>query len=236
MTLFTLPPSHYCERARWALDCIHADYVERRLAVGLHGPIMRRVAASTALPVLRIGTGVIQGSDRILDWTMMPGGDTAVEARLDARLGSLVRLYAYSATLGGPDHARIRNVLVDGVPAWQAVTISVGWPILRRAMIAGLDARAERLHGLAHAIEAELDWLEARLGERPYLVGDRFGRADITAASLLSPLARPAVVPLYGPIRFPPEVDSILKRWNERRSLRWVRQIYADHRQAAAAQ
>ena len=230
MTLFTLPPSHFCERARWALDHVGADYVERRLAVGLHVPIMRRIADRSALPVLRIGASVIQGSDRVLDWTGIPGGDPALEHRLESRIGSLVRLFAYSATLGEPHHRDVRTVILDGVPVWQACLAGIGWPMLRRAMMAGLDARAERLPALAAQLETEFDWLEISLGGRSYYTGTSFGRADITAASLLSPLMRPAVLPLYGPIRFPPAVTETLRRWNERPVLRWVRHVYAAHR------
>ncbi|EIZ79571.1 hypothetical protein WSK_1837 [Novosphingobium sp. Rr 2-17] len=34
--VLTLPPSHYCERARWALDRQAIAYDEERLAPGAH--------------------------------------------------------------------------------------------------------------------------------------------------------------------------------------------------------
>ena len=47
--LFVLPPSHYCERARWALDHVDVVYREERWAVGLHVPRARRLAKRTTL-------------------------------------------------------------------------------------------------------------------------------------------------------------------------------------------
>ena len=71
--LIVLPPSHYCERARWALDHAGVAYTEDRWGVGLHVPLAKRLMAGTGLPILDTGAEIIQGSDRILDWTGLPG-------------------------------------------------------------------------------------------------------------------------------------------------------------------
>ena len=89
--LFVLPPSHYCERARWALDCMGIDYMEQSLAVGLHIPRARRMARATTLPILTTGKDIIQGSSAILDWTGITGGDSTIESRLEEQTGVLSR-------------------------------------------------------------------------------------------------------------------------------------------------
>lgn len=56
--LLTLAPSHYCERARWALDRQAIAYDEERLAPGDHILRVRRIgASSTSLPLLVLGDG-----------------------------------------------------------------------------------------------------------------------------------------------------------------------------------
>src|SRR6185369_14117173 len=62
------------------------------------------------------------------------------------------------------------------------------WPVTRRLMIAGMNARPVLVEQVERQLGAELDWFDRRLDGRRHLVGDRLGRADITAASLLGPL------------------------------------------------
>ena len=65
-------------------------------------------------------------------------------------------------------------------------------------MIRGLDLGTEQGQDSRQIIDAELDWLDEMLADgRDYLVGDRFSRADLTAASLVSTLALPPEHPTY---------------------------------------
>jgi glutathione S-transferase len=233
--LYILAPSHFCERARWRLDHAQIPYEEVRWAVGLHVPLAKRLAPATSLPILDTGSAVIQGSGTILDWTGLAGGDPDVEQRFERRIGPLVRRYIYSATLHDL-RSGIREVLFDGVPARQKALGTLIWPVTRRLMRAGMNTRPELVPSLERELEAELDWFEARLGSRDHLVGDGLGRADITAASLLAPLARPEACPLYRKPVLPSAVEATVRRWSERPSMRWVVQTYAEHRHGRAAQ
>ncbi len=141
----------------------------------------------------------------------------------------LVRQYLYAAVLSDAQSG-VRSALLDGVPAWQARIGGLAWPVTRKLMIAGMDARAALLPRLEQEVAAELDWFDGHLSERRYLVGDRFGRADITAASLLAPLARPAEYPASRQIVLPPSVEDALARWSARPSIQWVRRTYAEDR------
>lgn len=231
LRLSVLPPSHYCERARWALDDKGLTYTEERWAVGLHIPLARRIARSTTLPILTTGEAVIQGSGPILDWTGLTGDLPALERRFEERIGVLVRQYIYAGTLS-MEGSGVRDVLFDGVPVGQARLGRLMWPLTRRLMVAGMDARPALIPELEQKLTAELDWFEDHLAGRRHLVNDRFGRADITAASLLAPLARPAAHPHYRRVRLPERLEETLTRWSARPSLRWVERIYADHRRA----
>jgi glutathione S-transferase len=138
--LIVLPPSHYCERARWGLDYTGVAYTEERWAVGCHVPLAKRIAPATSLPILIADNGVIQGSGRILDWADVPGGDHGLEERFDRRIGVLVRQYIYAATLG-ESASGVRAALLDGVSAAQARLGRIMWPVTRRLMIAGMNGR-----------------------------------------------------------------------------------------------
>ena len=67
--LVTFGISHYCEKARWALDWHGIDYEEISWAPGVHQILAKRCGAeSSILPILLHGNGVTQGSDNIIDW------------------------------------------------------------------------------------------------------------------------------------------------------------------------
>ena len=233
--LLTLPPSHYCERARWALDHCGIEYDEERLAPGAHILRVRRLpVATTALPVLVHRDGSIcQGSDLILDWTGMPGGVPASERRLEEKTAPLFRQCLFAGLLSD-SKSGIRDVLFRVSSRPQSVIGRLTWPILRPMMVSGMNARLDVLPDLIAQVDHELDWFDQVIFERgDYLSGDEFGRADLTAASLLAPIASLQTEPVRGiseGIRWPVSLSSALKRWSNRSAVKWVQQVYATDR------
>ncbi|MDE1917432.1 MAG: glutathione S-transferase N-terminal domain-containing protein [Sphingomonadales bacterium] len=233
--LLTLPPSHYCERARWALDLQGIVYDEERLAPGTHLLRVKRLGAeATSLPLLLLEDGSLcQGSDRILDWVGLPGGDPEIERRLEQETAPLIRQCLYAGLLSDP-RSGIRDVLLRGTSKRDATIGRLTWPLLRRIMAAGMNARPRLLPDLIAQVEHELDWFDRLLAERgAHLAGREFGRADLTAASLLAPVALPQVEPvksLSAGIRWPRSLAPFLARWSDRPSLKWVRHVYEAHR------
>ena len=60
--LITFGISHFCEKARWALDWHAIDYKEIGWPPGLHRILAKRCGAQgTTLPILLDGDTVIQG-------------------------------------------------------------------------------------------------------------------------------------------------------------------------------
>lgn len=233
--LLTIAPSHYCERARWALDLHSLAYDEERLVPGAHVLRVKRLGApATSLPLLVLGDGSLcQGSDRILDWTGLGGGDPLIEGRLERTTAPLIRQYLYAGLLADPGSG-IRDVLLRGVGSGQAVIGRLTWPLLWRMMAAGMNAWPHVLPDLLARLDQELDWFDAVLAERgAYLVGGEFGRADLTAASLLAPLALPQVEPvrsLCAGINWPRSLAPFLAKSSDRPTLTWVRHVYEAHR------
>ena len=237
--LLTLAPSHYCERARWALDQMEIPYTEERLAPGAHVLRVKRIGASmTSLPLLLFGDGSIcQGSDRILDWVKFSGGDPEIELRLEQTTAPLIRQCLYTGLLHDPQSG-IRDVLLRGTSPRQETIGRLTWPLMRRIMVMGMNARQRLLPDLIAKVDIELDWLDHLIVERgDHLVGEEFGRADLTAASLLAPIALPQLEPVKSVsagMRWPASLAPILARWSERQSMKWVHRIYAAHRPQAA--
>lgn len=82
-----------------------------------------------------------------------------------------------------------------------------------------------------HIVEFELSWLDGLVSDgRHFLIGDQFSRADMTAASLLAPLAVPKEHPTYADLRLPPQLAENLATWENRPSINWVRKIYGQYR------
>src|SRR5262245_460140 len=64
--LLTIPISHFCEKARWALERADLDYVEERHVQGIHQVVARRAGGGKTMPVLVADEGVFAESEDIL--------------------------------------------------------------------------------------------------------------------------------------------------------------------------
>lgn len=163
----------------------------------------------------------------------MPGGDPEIERRLEQTTAPLIRHCLYAGLLSDPQSG-IRDVLLRVTSTRQAIIGRLTWPLLRRLMVAGMNARPDVLPGLISQIDRELDWFDQILSERgDYLVGNEFGRADLTAASLLVPIALLQVEPvrsISAGIRWPRSLAPSLTRWFDRPTVHWVRHVYEAYR------
>lgn len=243
-TLYVFSISHYCEKARWALDFLDVDYQLRHLAPGVHISVAKRIGAkASSLPILVNGANVIQGSSNIIDWAenqsshernISPTTQAQLyqefEQRLDDRLGVHARRYYYSeALVEHPD--TVRPIFAENLSMMQNILLRGSWNVVRRKMIERMDLGSEQGLASKDMVEAELDWLDVKLGDgRSFLLGDRFTRVDITAASLLAPLVMPPEHPAYAKLAMPPRLSQDLSKWSERASFNWVRKIYQQYR------
>ena len=64
--LITIPISHYCEKARWALERAGLDYAEERHVQGISILVARRAGGGETMPVLVADEGVFGESEEIL--------------------------------------------------------------------------------------------------------------------------------------------------------------------------
>jgi glutathione S-transferase len=243
--LITFAASHFCEKARWALDWHGIAYNEIGWPPGLHLVLAKRCGAKcSTLPILLDGDTVIQGSGTIIDWaeskaedpgrSLNPKGRFAgakeIERRADEVIGVHVRRLAFAELL--PSYAHfVKPALFYRAAGWRLLVGNMMWPAAWRILMRMYDIRPGAAVESRVKLEAELDWLDGMLADgRAYLAGDRFSRADITVASLLANFARPKELPAQHGMKGPDALAADVRRWSERPVMRWVVAQYQAHR------
>lgn len=239
-TLYIFTISHYCEKARWALEHLGVTHTAKPIAPGIHLKTAQKLGLKRgSLPYLTDGDDVIQGSSQIIDWAEAKSGNSLggnipavrdIESRLDDVSGVHVRRMFYSeAILHHPK--TVRPIFEKGLGFIPKTIVRMKWDMVCNVMIKGMDLGDAQGLESQKILEGELDWLDGLLADgQQFLVGDTLSRADITAASLLGPLVNPPQHPAYGLITLPPKVSKTVASWAERPSLRYISRIYAEHR------
>lgn len=108
--------------------------------------------------------------------------------------------------------------------------------MLRVAMRQRFEISAESALKSREKMIATIDRLEREISPSGYLVGDSFTVADLTAASLLYAVARPAEFP-YAMIAdddLPASLRDLLDSLAERPGGRWIAEMYRRHRGRSA--
>ena len=243
--LYVFAISHYCEKARWALEYLGIEYTLKFLPVGAHTSVAKKFGLQqSALPFLQLDERIIQGSSNIIDWaeqhrandsqslsaTSDSEANRKLEARLDDLLGVHIRRYFYSEALVEFPRT-VLPVFTRDLPLWQRLITAAGWGMIRKIMIKRMDLGYEQGMESRAVIVNELDWLDETLADgRQFLCGEALSRVDITAASLIAPLVQPSSHPTYTTMEIPPRARVDCQAWRTRPSLQWVTQLYEHYR------
>jgi glutathione S-transferase len=243
--LYVFAISHYCEKAKWALDWHNIGYELVHWAPGQHIAMGRKLGAeTTSVPKLNDGDMLVDGSSAIIDWADANGADgsktltppdcaeetRAIEARADRVIGVSARKFYYAEALNNHPE-RVIPILVKNVPILRAMLSRLLWPKIRKVMISRMGTTLESLPHSKDVLETEFDWLEGLLADgRPYLAGDQFTRADLSVASLLSPFFQPPECQQYAGMFIPPMLKQQLALWKDRPFAGWLYRVYRDHR------
>jgi glutathione S-transferase len=246
--LITIPISHYCEKARWALERAGLTYAEERHVQGVHRVVARREGGGQTVPVLVAPEGVFAESEDILayadralpeDHRLFPSDPAlreeieAVSRWLDAGLGPEGRRLMYSYML------ELRQLMLEvncqGVPDWERRVMTAAWPVAVRWGKRELGIGPETKTADESRVLFAFDSIADRLADgRRYLCGDRFTGADLTfaalsAAVLVPPeygvaLPQPELLPPYladkiGAFRKHPAGEFALRMFREERRL-----------------
>jgi glutathione S-transferase len=248
--LVTIPISHFCEKARWALDRAGVDYVEHRHLQVLHVAAARRAGGGRTVPVLVTESGeVLPESSAILRWAddrtepdrrLYPGGAlgeeaAALEERLDERLGPDGRLWMYEQTL--PIVREMAPWVLAGVPRGERLAFRAGGPLITHVVRRYLGVDAAAAATALTRIDAVFDEIASRLSdERPFLLGERFTAADLTFAALAAPVLVPAGygAPLPPAELMPTAMATEVERLRAHPAGQFAASLYATQRPRAA--
>jgi glutathione S-transferase len=229
--LITIPISHYCEKARWALERAGIDYEERAHLQVLHWFPVTRAGGKKTAPVLVWGDRVFTDSADIVeeasakgppDRSLFPGDPAAgaevraLQRDFDACLGPEGRRWMYNALRGNRDIAVAYGC--TGVPAWQRRALPFAYPVATRIIDRYLDVTPSTAARSETEVRIVFDSVAERLGDgRPYLCGERFGAADLTFASLAAPVLMPSEygVPLPQPEELPAAMAATVRELRE---------------------
>lgn len=242
--LITIPFSHFCEKARWALDRVGVAYEE----VG-HLPIFHYVSTKPrgggSVPLLVDGKTIVRDSTDIIAWAdaKKPGSliplagaeeALAIEDDFDNHFGPATRRWGYYYLL---PNRNTDAAVVDGVPGWEKAMFKLARPLAVRMLTKSLKidaAGAERSRKKIEETFARVD--DVLRDGRKYLTGDRFSVADLTFAALAAPVLLPDGHPAqkFSLDWMPAEAQEQIDRWRHSRAGQFGLRMYADHRAARA--
>ena len=244
--LVTIPISHFCEKARWALHRAGVPYTERRHLQGIHRVAARRAGGGSTVPVLVCTEGVLGESAQIVDYAdrhapadrrlypedpVAAGEIRALEADWDARLGPAGRMWMYDA-LRGQRHIALAYAPA-GVPAWQRRLFPLVYRPVTRLIDRVLDITPEKAAEALGEVRSAFGAVGERLADgRPYLMGERFTAADLTFASLAASVLMPPGygVPLPQPHELPERMAATVQELRAHPAGAHVLRMFAEER------
>jgi glutathione S-transferase len=192
--LITIRFSHFCEKARWALDRAGIAFEERA-----HLPLFAWVPALAAarnrtVPVFVSDGKCLSDSTDILRHA---GGlhlddpeVAALEDDFDRHLGPATRRIAYHALMSQPQ--TLNEMFRRAAPWWQVAVSKPVLPVMLGIMRRGMRIDDRGVARSREVVEQTFEKVAARISDgRRYLCGDRFTAADLTFAALSVPILVP---------------------------------------------
>jgi len=241
--LWHIELSHYNEKARWALDYKGVPYERKVPMPGLHGPVALALTRGKQrrLPILKLGGRMIGDSTDIIaaleEHTPEPAlypADPAERAHaleledyFDEELAPEIRRFGWHHMLNEPD--AVAKALFRGQSPGRERILRLSFPAARAMTRADYSIDPDTDAVPRAAILAAMDRLEAELDGGEYLVGDSFSVADLTAASLFTPIVRPPERPFL-PEAVLPALEQFGDELMARPGGQWILNMYRRHR------
>ena len=246
-TLYQLRLSHFNEKARWTLDHKRVPHVRRTFLPAFHVAAAIGLKRQQTMPILDLDGDRIGDSADIADALEKRYPDPPLYPEDPEERSRALELERYFDEELGPDIRRVFFLhMLAEVPheLRDTYTLSAGrlakgaydvlWPVTEIGMRRSMEVTPEAAERSTARTVAALDRIEAELGDGEYLVGDRFGIADLTAASLLFPLLRPPEFQYaYPPAA--PGLEALRAELGGRPAYRWALEMWHRHRPESAA-
>ncbi len=231
--------SNFNEKARWALDYKGVAHVRHSLLPNMPRALMFSLRGT--LPVLDLDGDRLVDSTRIIDalerrhpqpslYPADPAERTralALEEFFDEHAGHELRRAVFYEQRDNPDYVSALLTTGRGPTTRRIYRRLIAMPgamtyAKRRYRFYAEDAERSRTK-----VSQALDRIVAEQGTDGYLVDGRFSVADLTAASLLYPLAWPPELQYAYPA--PPD-SAVMRSLAEHPGVAWIAEMYRRHR------
>jgi glutathione S-transferase len=251
MRLLTIPLSHYCERARWALEHAGLPFREEQHLQVFHLRPVRRAGGRHTVPLLVTPEGPLTDSADIVAHAdahapphrrLYPADPAAreeilaLERELAGEFGVEVRRWAYFHLL--PHRRLLLRYNGARAPLHERVALRVGYRKARQVVTRYLKITADKVEEGRPIIARQLDAIAARLSDgRRYLAGERFTAADLTFAAMSALLVVPPTygVPLPQPDQLPGGFAGEVRAFRRHPAGVLALRLYAEDRRLAPA-
>ncbi len=237
--------SNFNEKARWTLDYKRIPHVRHNVLPG--SPRALWHSRNGTYPLLELDGSRLGDSSEIVsalesrapDPSLYPEEPAEREAALeleeffDEHAGHDLRRVVFHDLLQDPGAAC--ELLATGQPGWARPVLRVQAPVAAAYVRRRYSITPEDTERSMAALRAALDRIESERGPNrsDYLVGDRFSVADLTAAALLYPLARPSEFPYEIPDP-PAKLQEVIDSFASHPGIGWIRETYRRDRGTSA--
>lgn len=246
--LIVIPFSHFCEKARWALQWHRLDFREEGHAPVLHILAARWAGGRRTVPVLVDGERVLADSTDILGYADEHGDPARrlypepadglervqeLEDLFDRRLGPHTRRLAYYHVLKQTELSRA--TMKADIGTFESFVLSAACPVVTGMMRRALRIDDEGARRSKSRVDEVFSTVEGTLSDgRPYLAGDRFTAADLTFAALADPLIlapeSPAPLPALEEVSEP--LRRLVESYRAHPAGRFALRLYREMRNA----
>lgn len=240
--MLEFPHSHYCEKARWALDYKGVQFQPVTVLPGFHLITVRRYASGTSVPVLITEEQVVQGSGEIIDFLdkLSPESPLTpadphdrqmcldIEKDMEVKLGENLRQILYHRLLDYPGY--LQSCFTYGLPCYKKIVFRLIYPVLRSKMYKRYVISPESVEQARYNFKRAMSGLKKLLGRNKYLVGEQFTRADLAVASMLSILVLPHEHPFPWEEIPDPELKTFYDEYRDHPVYIWATELYKEHR------
>jgi len=244
--LITIPPSHYCEKARWGLDHFGVGYTEERHPPMLHYASCKRAGGGRTAPVLVTDAGVYPDSTDILEFLdrrhsnnarLYPDGPeprrevNELEDLIDLKLGPHTRRLAYFHLL--QHKGLFLGSVLTGASGKERFVFRAAFPIIRGLMRKGMRINPESAGRSLDRIREVFATVDGILDDgREYLVGGSFTAADLTFSALAAPVLMPRGygAPLPSLVDLPGDMLKVVEEMRGSAPGQFAMRMYRDHR------
>jgi len=234
--------SHYNEKVRWALDHKRWPHTRKTLVPAFHVATARWLSGQNQLPILRIDGRVLAGSALILDELehlrpeppLFPADPEArrralrIQAYFDEQVAPDLRRLFWATYIQRP--AACARMATEGSSTGTRLVWRALFRLMRPVLRANMGMSSAELTAARERLQTYFDRVESEIGASGYLVGDRFGVADLAVASVMTAIIRPPEFPYPLPEPWPPELVELRASVADRPGCRWVLDMYARHR------